>query len=292
MLNRFQSESIMIEKGVCMNPLKSLIEERKILIAAHRGVSGADIPCNTIPAFELALKSGADILEMDLFQSTDGEIFIFHTGKEPYQLDRHIDLTRMSSQEIRAMRLVNVDFNATAFGLNTFDEILEQFKGRCILNLDRCFGFLEDVIKKVEAHQMKEQILLKNAPDDTSLKLVETFAPDYMFMPIFMEEDTKTERMNKMNIHYVGAELVFATESASIAQDAYIQKMHQAGKILWGNSLEYNHKIPLAAGHSDNVSLIENPDKGWGWLIDKGFDIIQTDWTPQCNAYVKERFNQ
>ena len=95
-----------------------------------------------------------------------------------------------------------------------------------------------------------------------------------------------------MNINYVGAELVFATENASIAQDEYIQKMHKAGKILWGNSLEYNHKIPLAAGHSDNLSLIENPDKGWGWLMDKGFDIIQTDWAPQCNAYVKKRLNQ
>lgn len=272
-----------------MVSLKKYIEEKKVLVAAHRGVSGADIPCNTIPAFELALKSGADILEMDLFRTTDGELFIFHTGKEPFQLDRHINLTSMTSQEVRQLKLVNMDFNATAFGLNTFDEVLEQFKGRCILNLDRCFGFLEDVIKKVEHHDMRNQILLKNAPDDVSLKAVETFAHGYMFMPIYMENDTKSEIIEKMNINYVGAELVFATEDSPIAQDEYIQKMHDAGRILWGNSLEYNHTIPLAAGHSDNLSLIENPDKGWGWLIDKGFDIIQTDWAPQCNAYVRER---
>lgn len=275
-----------------METLKTLAEKKKILIAAHRGVSGADIPCNTIPAFELALKSGADILEMDLFQTIDGEIFIFHTGKEPFQLDRHIDLTRLTAKEVRNLKLINVDFNETAFGLNTFDEILEQFQGRCILNLDRCFDFLEDVVKKVEAHNMREQILLKNAPDEKALKIVEAFAPEYMFMPIYMEEDTKSAVIESMHINYVGAELVFATEHAPVIQDAYIESMHRAGRILWGNSLEYNHKIPLAAGHSDNRSLIENPDNGWGWLMDKGFDIIQTDWAAQCHAYVKERLEQ
>lgn len=74
---------------------------------------------------------------MDLFKSLDGEIFIFHTGKEPFQLDRHIDLTRMTAEEIRKLRLINVDFNETEHGLNTFDEVLEHMKNRCILNLDR-----------------------------------------------------------------------------------------------------------------------------------------------------------
>lgn len=276
------------KEGVTMNALHALLAEKKVLVAAHRGVAGADIPCNTIPAFELALKSGADILEMDLFKSADGELFIFHTGKEPFQLDRHIDITKLSSAQIRQLRLVNVDFNETAFGLNTFDEVLEQFRNRCILNLDRCFGFLEDVIRTVERHNMKEQILLKNAPDENSLKKVEAFASEYMFMPIYMEKDTATSIIEKMNINYVGAELVFADEKSPVAQDEYIHSMHQAGKILWGNALEYNHKIPLAAGHCDNISLLDHPDKGWGWLADKGFDIIQTDWAAQCCSYIRK----
>lgn len=127
---------------------------------------------------------------MDLFESSDGEIFIFHTGKEPYQLNKHIDLTQMTAAEIRELRLINVDFNPTEWGRNTFDEVLEHFKGRCILNLDRCGGFIPAVIRTVERHNMREQILLKNAPVHAVLKAVEEVAPDYMFMPIYMEEDT------------------------------------------------------------------------------------------------------
>ena len=36
----------------------------KILIAAHRGTSGGNIPCNTLASYEIALKQGADVLQV------------------------------------------------------------------------------------------------------------------------------------------------------------------------------------------------------------------------------------
>ena len=266
-----------------------LFSNDTVQVAAHRGTAGANIPCNTIPAFDIALKGGASILEMDLFKSADGEIFIFHTGKEPYQLNKDIDLTQLNSNEIRQLSLINIDFNATHWGINTFDEVLEHFKGRCILNLDRIGTCIPDVIKVVERHNMREQILLKHEPIPGILKIIEELAHDYMFMPIYMEEDTASEMIERMNINYIGAELVFKTEQSPVVQPEYIEKMKRNGKTLWGNAVLYNYMIPLSAGHTDDVSLIETPDKGWGWLIDHGFDIIQTDWTYQCCKYLKDR---
>ena len=266
-----------------------LFNNDNIQVAAHRGVAGVNIPCNTIPAFDIALRGGASILEMDLFESIDGEIFIFHTGKEPYQLNKHIDLTQMTAAEIRELRLINVDFNPTEWGLNTFDEVLEHFKGRCILNLDRCGGFIPAVIRAVERHNMRDQILLKNAPVPAVLKAIEEVAPDYMFMPIYMEEDTASEMIESMNINYMGAELVFRTEESPVCQPEYIEKMKKKGMTLWGNAVLYNYKVPLSAGHTDDVSMIVDPDKGWGWLAEHGFDIIQTDWAYQCAKYLKDK---
>lgn len=266
-----------------------LYNNDNVQIVAHRGAAGSNIPCNTIPAFDIALKGGASILEMDLFKSTDGKIFIFHTGKEPYQLNKNIDLTKLDSEEIKKLRLINVDFNPTQWGINSFDDILEHFKGRCILNLDRIGDCISDVIKVVERHNMKDQVLLKHAPIPSVLKIIEDVAPDYMFMPIYMEEDNASEIIEKMNINYIGAELVFKTEESSVIQPEYIESMKKRGKTLWGNAVLYNYKIPLSAGHTDDVSMIDDPDKGWGWLVDHGFDIIQTDWTYQCCKYLKDR---
>lgn len=266
-----------------------LYNNDNVQVVAHRGVAGSNIPCNTIPAFDIALKGGASILEMDLFKSTDGKIFIFHTGKEPYQLNKNIDLTKLDSEEIKKLRLINVDFNPTQWGINSFDDVLEHFKGRCILNLDRIGDCIPDVIKAVERHNMKDQVLLKHAPIPSVLKIIEDVAPDYMFMPIYMEEDNASEIIEKMNINYIGAELVFKTEESPVIQPEYIESMKKRGKTLWGNAVLYNYKIPLSAGHTDDVSMIDDPDKGWGWLVDHGFDIIQTDWTYQCCKYLKDR---
>lgn len=275
-----------------MNELKKMLEHKKVLVAAHRGMAGGNIPCNTLPAFELALKSGADILEMDLFKSTDGDIFVFHTGKEPSQLDRHINVEKMSTKELEQLYLVNPDFNETEQKLNRFTDILKAFQGReCILNLDRVFvgDCFPEVIKLVRDYGMERQILLKNAPTKKALRMVEKYASDMMFMPIFMEKDCESKLIEQMNINYVGAELVFSSEQAQIIQTDYIDAMKKAGRILWANALVYSYKVPLAAGHNDDISLTDDPEKGWGWLIEQGFDIIQTDWTLQCRNYVDKR---
>ena len=195
----------------------------------------------------------------------------------------------MDIEEIKKLRLINVDFNPTQWGINSFDDVLEHFKGRCILNLDRIGDCIPDVINVVKRHNMKEQILLKHAPIPSVLKIIEDVAPDYMFMPIYMEEDNASEIIEKMNINYIGAELVFKTEESPVIQPEYIESMKKRGKTLWGNAVLYNYKIPLSAGHTDDVSMIDDPDKGWGWLVDHGFDIIQTDWTYQCCKYLKDR---
>ncbi|WP_028457389.1 glycerophosphodiester phosphodiesterase family protein [Chloroflexus sp. Y-396-1] len=47
------------------------------LIIAHRGAS-ADAPENTLAAFELARRQQADMIELDLQMTADGEIVVFH----------------------------------------------------------------------------------------------------------------------------------------------------------------------------------------------------------------------
>ena len=53
--------------------------------------------------------------------------------------------------------------------------------------------------------------------------------------------------------------------------------------------MQYYTIIKYLFQHTDDVSMIDDPNKGWGWLVDHGFDIIQTDWTYQCCKYLKDR---
>lgn len=275
-----------------MKTIREQLQEKKVLVAAHRGTSGANIPPNTIAAFDIALREGADILEMDLFESTDGEIFVFHTGMEPCQLDRHIKVEKLSSQRIRQLRYCNCELSETFHPLNTLDEVLEHTKDRCILNLDRCAHILGDVIGRVRAHGMEEQVLVKSAPTPENLARVAAVAPDICYMPVIHETDTVTERIRTMDIRFAGVELVFAKEDSPLVEEAYVRMHHDAGRFLFCDALRYSSYVPLSGGRDDDVSLLQGEDYGWGWLVDKGFDIIQTDWTYHLVHYLRKKLSQ
>jgi len=111
-----------------------------------------------------------------------------------------------------------------------------------------------------------------------------------MFMPIIKAETMEAAaQLEQMDINYVAAELVFPTEDSPLLEESYIRSHHEAGRLLWVNTILYNCLKPLSGGHTDDVAVMGDPDKGWGWNIDKGFDILQTDWTMALRSYLAQR---
>ena len=93
--------------------------------------------------------------------------------------------------------------------------------------------------------------------------------------------------MAERNVNYLGSEVVFDSEDAPVAGREYIERMHRMGKLIWCNGILYDYREPLSAGHSDDVSMLDDPEKGWGWLADRGYDIIQTDFLLPCRQFLE-----
>ena len=58
---------------------------------------------------------------------------------------------------------------------------------------------------------------------------------------------------------------------------------------LWNTGFVPKVAAQLAAGHSDDTAICTSEDEGWGWLMDRGYDIIQTDWTLPLKLYMDRR---
>ena len=103
-----------------------LLQEVKsrVLVAAHRGVMGGNVPGNTITAFEAALQQGADMLELDISRSTDGVLYVFHPGMEPVFLKSQRLITDMHSSEVDQLVYHNADATPTPYHIHRFDEVL------------------------------------------------------------------------------------------------------------------------------------------------------------------------
>ena len=263
--------------------------KEKIIIVAHRGTAGGNIPCNTLASYETALKQGADMIEIDVEMSKDGKLFIFHPGMEPHHLNSREYICNMTAEEVAKLRYVNYDRAATQFCVNTLDELLETFKGRCYINVDKFWGHPREIYDAIKRHDMVDQIVVKSAPSEEVFTVLQEVAPELPYMPIVRDTHPLHEKLMASRINYIGAEVLFASEEVEVASPAFIEKMHRDGKLIWVNSIIYDYTQQLTAGHSDDTALCENMDLGWGWLAERGFDIIQTDWTGMLKAYLKEK---
>lgn len=268
--------------------------QKRIIIAAHRGECGGNIPCNTITSYEIAVSHGADMIEVDVSRSAEGTLWILHPKMEQRHLNYSgpegmTSIWQLTDEQVRKLRYVNYDRDFTQFPLCTFDEVLERFKGRCYINVDKFWENPKDISDAIKAHGMLDQIVVKSAPKPELFDIMEEYAPEVAFLPILKEEGNTHEELKARNINYVGAEVVFADETKGVGTKEYIDKLHSDNKLVWVNAIVYNYKTQLAAGHSDDSSFTVNPDYGWGWLADRGYDIIQTDWTQSMAIYLAEK---
>lgn len=262
--------------------------KENIIIVAHRGASGGNIPCNTMAAYEIALKQGADMIEVDVSCSRDGKLFLFHPGMELAHLNKLKNLSLLSYKTVRKQHYVNYDKTKTQFTVADFDDFLEQFKGRCYINIDKFWDNPQKIYDAVKRHGMTEQMLVKSKPSEKVFSVLENLAPEIPFMPIIKEEHPIHERLLRSKINYVGVEVLFEKDDSSLASPEFISKMHRDNILVWANAIIYDYKRQLSGGHSDDSALTVGEDCGWGWLADRGFDMIQTDWTMMLVDYLKK----
>ena len=271
----------------------SIAENRRRLarpfLAAHRGVCGANIPCNSLAAYKIALDFGAEVVEIDVSKSKDGVYFIFHPGMEHVFLGEGYSIPDMTAEEIKKLRLRNSDLVPTSYPLPTLAEALALLKGRAYVNVDKFWNDVEGISKAIREAGVEKQVIVKTYTDEKSLEQVAKYAPDFMFMPMVKDKDEVTDWLLSRGVRVIGTEILFDSEDAPVISREYIDSMHEKGLLIWTNAIVYNEKAVISAYHTDDISLTDSPERGWGWLCDRGTDFIQTDWLLAAKQYLDNR---
>ena len=140
-------------------------DERKTKVWAHRGASGYR-PENTMEAFELAIKQGADGIELDVHTSADGELIVIHDET----VDRVTDgIGLVGEKTLKELKALKVSTQAEPDGIYripTLQEVLDLMRGTDLMvNIELknsiCFypGMEEKVLKAVKERKMEEQLI-------------------------------------------------------------------------------------------------------------------------------------
>lgn len=271
---------------------KTIFENRKALgrpfLVSHRGVNAANIPCNTLAAYKIALDQGAEVVEIDVTKSKDGVFFVFHPGMEPVYLKSDKYIPEMTAEEVKALPLVNQDDVPTSYRVPTLQEVFAFLKGKAYINVDKFWTDVEGITSEIYKAGVENQVIVKTGIDETLLDEVEKYAPELMFMTLAWHKDDVSSRLMERNVNFIGVEALFDSENDEICSDEYLTSMHKRGLLVWSNAIVYNEKEVVSAHHTDDLSLTQSEEEGWGWLVKKQFDFIQTDWLSALKQYLSQ----
>ena len=123
-----------------------------ILVCAHRGVTYF-LPENTLLAFEYAIRNGADLIEIDVRQSADGEFVVMHDSTVERTTDGLGYVAELTLKELKRLRIKSDELVLSMFGqfevrydpglpvpddltIPTFTEAVEFIDGRAIVYVD------------------------------------------------------------------------------------------------------------------------------------------------------------
>lgn len=268
------------------------LENKKVLIAVHRGSSGGNIIENTIPAYETSLKMGGDVIESDVVKSQDGQLFNFHNGMERKNFQQNIDLRTLTSEQIAKLKYTNDNLEEIDYPVEKLYDTLMYFKDQGLINLDRAWNFLPDVFDLIDQTGTIEQVILKGPLNEETITALKSSTNKYMFMPKVgtLQELSTVLAMEEINI--VGVEIKVETIDSDFFKKSNINKIKDNNLFVWVNALTMDDQKKLFAGFDDNASLIKGEDSGWQVILEKGADIIQTDWPALLSKYRNQWLNE
>ena len=198
-------------------------------------------------------------------------------------------LSDMTSDEVEKLYLLNADRVPTSYKIPVLAEVFELLKGKVYINVDKFWTDIEGISNEIRKAGVEKQVIVKTYTDEKSLNEVKKYASDFMFVPMVKAKDDVTDALIEKGVNVIGTEILFDKETDDVISDEYIAKMHEKGLLIWANSIIYNEKDVISAYHTDDISLTDSPDKGWGWLVDKKVDFIQTDWLLMLKKYLDEK---
>ena len=211
-----------------------------------------------------------------------------HDGEEKKRFDIEQNIKTLSSKEIDELEFLNVLAQKSGQHVWRLEELLLKLKGKCFINLDRSWDYLEEVCNLVKKLEMEDQVIVKTHPTDEAFEFFKNNPTKFMYMVIAKKKEDILKFIVP-EINMVAAEILFETEDDEIIAKGFLNELKSKNINIWLNAITLGaeERFNLSAYYDDDMS-IENDGQGWKWLIERGANMIQTDWPALLKKYREE----
>lgn len=237
------------------------------LVIAHRGASGT-APENTMAAFRQAVEMGADMIELDVQRTKDGQVVVIH--------DATLERTTNGTGQVREHTYAEIEkLDAGSwFGeeqefagerVPLLKDVLEFTKGKCALNIE---------IKNIPYPDPGVEQAVVDLLHETGFPL------DQIIISSF--DHSCLQRIAQIEPN-VATACLFSHYPASLA-GLDTQTLHPSWQVIRPEFMSWvkegNRKV--------NVWTVDKAER-WDWLIEAGVDGIITNYPARLVEYLKEK---
>ncbi len=260
--------------------INATLDQQQVLIAAHRGSGGGSVAVNTALAVKAALMQGADMVEIDVSASADGEFYCFHDGYEAELLGFEANLQTLTAAQIDQASYLWLDRPGHKARVERLLPLLAGFRDTgALFNVDRSWWRWPTLLKALDGVKMPQQLVLKcPAWEEAALERLREFEVKFPFVPICANPDDVYSTVNDPRLNTVGVELITTTSQHPWFSPSVIAEFHSLGVFCYVSAVTLATGIPLFGGLDDELALTESPEAAYGPIFDLGIDVIQTDW--------------
>lgn len=265
-------EQPVIEKSVSVT---DNLESEGILVVSHRG-DWRNAPENSLQAIQNCIDMGVDMVEIDLKKTKDGHLVLMHDKTINRTMNGKGEVEDYTLAELQELFLKGGHGQKTRHKIPTFEEVMTLCKGKIMVNVDKGYDYFKDAYAVLEKTGTVNQCVMKSGHPYEKVKAENGEVLDKMvFMPVVNLHKEGTEAIIDgylENMKPKAFELVFDNDSAEVLR--LIKKVKDSGAKIFINSLWPE----LCGGHDDDRAVeLHEPDESWGWIINQGAKLIQTD---------------
>lgn len=259
---------------------------KEVIVVAHRG-DWRYAPENSLPAIDNAVKMGVDIVELDIQRTKDGHLILMHDATLDRTTTGKGKISEWTLDSIRTLKLRNGCAIRTKEIIPTLEEALLHVKGKILVNLDKADRYFDEVYALMQKTGTTKQVIMKGSKSANDVKKqFGKYLDDVIYMPIVnLDKDNAESQINTFieDMNPVAFELLYKEDNNPLPMK--LAGSLKGKSLIWYNTLWDT----MAGGHDDDMSL-EDPDKGYGYLIDTlGCCIIQTDRPGYLLDYLRKR---
>lgn len=244
------------------------------LISGHRGGPDKNAPENSIEAMANTLSFTPATFEIDPRLTKDSVVVLLHDDTLDRTTTGHGKLNSYTLEEVKKLKLKDVNGNVTPYRIPTLEEAIVWAKGKTVLILDKKDVPLATTAKLIKKHHAEAWVMI-TVHNAKEARFYYDDNKDVMF-EAFVKTKKALEEYEKAGIPWAQIMAYVGPQDKPENKEIF-DLLHQRGVMCMISTAPIYDKLPAA----------EERAKAYAQIIKSGADVIEADRAIEAAAAIK-----